>query len=141
MLQKNNKNWLISCLKNKQLPLDNKWANLYNAYMMTKTRKRRSDRNHVIYVITHTDSGAEYIGLTALSFGGNIRKTLHRRMQKHLQRALAEDKNWALSLALRKYGPQTFTYSYLEVVRGKKEAHIRETELIKLHDPKLNTFK
>jgi len=109
--------------------------------MLKKTRKRRSDRNHVIYVITHTPTNMEYIGLTAVSYGGNIRKTLHRRMQKHLQRALTEDKNWSLSLALRNFGPEQFTYSYLEVVRGKKEAHMRETELIKLYDPQLNTFK
>lgn len=108
--------------------------------MMTN-RKKRTDRNHVIYVITNTTTSEEYIGLTAVSFKGNVRKTLHRRMQKHLQRAMTENKNWGLSNALREYGPEVFTYSMLEVVRGKKPAHARETELIKLHDPALNTFK
>jgi len=121
--------------------VDNKSVWAYNASMITKTRKRRSDRNHVIYVITHTETGMEYIGLTALSYKGSIYKTLRRRMQKHLQRAMTEDKNWALSDALRKYGPEQFTFSYLDVVRGKREAHVVETQLIKEYNPVLNTFK
>jgi hypothetical protein len=62
-------------------------------------------------------------------------------MQKHLQRALAEDKAWGLCISLRNYGPEKFTYGLLEVIRGKKEAHQRETELIKEFNPALNTFK
>jgi hypothetical protein len=108
--------------------------------MLKNTRKRRSDRNQVIYFIRHVDTGMEYIGLTALSFNGSVKKTLHRRMQKHLQRAMAEDKNWSISLALRKFGPEAFVYGVLEVVRGKKSAHIRETELINTLQPCLNTF-
>lgn len=108
---------------------------------MLKTRKKRTDRNHLIYLINNTETGEQYIGLTALSFKGNVRKTLHRRMQKHLQRARAENKDWGLCEALRTYGPEKFTYSLIEVVRGKKEAHIVETALIKEHNPALNTFK
>jgi hypothetical protein len=108
--------------------------------MIKNTRKRRSDRNQVIYIIRHIDTGMDYIGLTALSFRGNLRKTLHRRMQKHLQRARTENKNWSLSLALRQFGPEAFVYGVLEVVRGKKAAHARETELINTLQPKLNTF-
>lgn len=108
---------------------------------MLKTRKRRSDRNHIIYAIRDIATGDEYIGLTALSFKGNVKRTLIRRMQKHMQRALTENKSWGLSKALRTKGPESFVFGMLEIVRGKAEAHKRETELIKLLDPALNTFK
>ena len=81
-----------------------------------------------------------YIGLTVLSFKGNVRKTLHRRMQKHLQRALAENKDWGLSVALRERGTERFVYGPVQVVRGKKEAHAIETQLINTLQPALNTF-
>ena len=53
-------------------------------------RKRRSDRNQVIYFIQDKVTLEYYIGLTAMEFKGNIRKTLNRRMQKHMQRAMTE---------------------------------------------------
>lgn len=109
--------------------------------LMLKNRKKRSDRNHVIYMIENTLNGQQYIGLTALIYNGNVYKTLRRRMQKHLQRAMVENKDWGLCVALREYGPESFVFSKLEVVRGKKPAHERETELIKQLSPALNTFK
>lgn len=108
--------------------------------MNQKARKRRTDRNHVIYVITNQANGDQYIGLTVLGYGGSVKRTLHRRMQKHVQRALAENKAWSLSQALREHGAEAFTYGVLEVVRGKKDAHARETELINTHRPAMNTF-
>lgn len=108
---------------------------------MMKTRKRRTDRNHVIYCISNTITGEQYIGITGVIFNGNIKRTLNRRMQKHLQRALAEDKAWGLCENLRKYGSDVFTYGVVDVVRGKREAHKRETLLIATHNPSLNTFK
>jgi hypothetical protein len=107
---------------------------------MLKTRKRRSDRNQVIYYIEHVATGDYYIGLTALNYNGNVKRTLHRRMQKHWQRALTENKSWGLSRALRKFGAEAFVYGVVEVVRGKKAAHARETELINTMQPALNTF-
>ena len=104
------------------------------------TRKRRTDRNQVIYYIQDVVTLEYYIGLTALSFKGNVRKTLNRRMQKHMQRALAENKNWGLSRALRERGAERFVFGVVEVVRGKRPAHARETELINTLQPSLNTF-
>jgi len=104
------------------------------------TRKRRTDRNQVIYYIQDVVTLEYYIGLTALSFKGNVRRTLNRRMQKHMQRALAENKNWGLSRALRERGAERFVYGVIEVVRGKRPAHARETELINTLQPALNTF-
>jgi hypothetical protein len=103
-------------------------------------RKRRTDRNQVIYYIRDTVTLEYYIGLTALCFAGNIRKTLNRRMQKHLQRAMTENKDWGLSCALRERGAERFIFGTLEVVRGKRPAHSRETELINALKPALNTF-
>jgi hypothetical protein len=104
------------------------------------SRKRRTDRNQVIYFIQDIESKEYYIGLTALSYNGNVRKTLNRRMQKHMQRALAENKNWGLSVALRERGAERFVYGVVEIVRGKRPAHARETELINTMQPALNTF-
>ena len=107
---------------------------------MIKVRKRRTDRNHVIYMITNAKNGQQYIGLTAVNYNGNVNRTLIRRFQKHVQRALTEDKSWDLCKAIRKFGPDQFSITSLEVVRGKKPAHTRETELINKNKPKLNTF-
>jgi hypothetical protein len=103
-------------------------------------RKRRTDRNQVIYYIQDTVTLEYYIGLTVLSFRGNVRKTLARRMQKHMQRALTERKDWGLSCALRQRGAERFVFGVIEVVRGKRPAHSRETELINTLQPALNTF-
>lgn len=108
---------------------------------MIAKRKKRSDRNHVIYCINNNITGEQYVGLTALSYKGNVKRTLTRRMQKHYQRAMAEDKGWALCESLRKYGAEAFTFGMIEMVRGKALAHERETQLIKQFNPKLNTFK
>ena len=108
--------------------------------MLKKQRKRRTDRNQVIYYIQDVVTSDYYIGLTALSFKGNVFRTLRRRMQKHMQRALAENKNWGLSRALRERSAERFVFGVVEVVRGKKAAHSRETELINTMQPALNTF-
>ena len=108
--------------------------------MLKTQRKRRTDRNQVIYYIQDVVTLEYYIGLTAMEFRGNVRKTLNRRMQKHMQRALAENKDWGLSRALRERGAERFVYGVIEVVRGKRPAHARETELINTLQPTLNTF-
>jgi hypothetical protein len=108
--------------------------------MLRNQRKRRTDRNQVIYFIQDVVTNDYYIGLTAMCFNGNVRKTLTRRMQKHMQRALAENKNWGLSRALRERGAERFVFGVIEVVRGKRPAHARETELINTLQPVLNTF-
>lgn len=69
----------------------------------------------------------------------NVNKSVIRRWQKHVNRALNENKDWALCQAIRKYGPEAFEVYYYEVVRGKTEAHLRERELIRDLSPALNT--
>jgi hypothetical protein len=104
------------------------------------TRKRRTDRNQIIYYIQDTVTLEYYIGLTAVCYAGNVRKTLTRRMQKHMQRAMTENKDWGLSRALREQGAERFVFGVVEIVRGKRPAHARETELINTLQPALNTF-
>jgi hypothetical protein len=114
---------------------------MYNSSMNSKiNRKRRTDRNQVIYYIQDVQTLEYYVGLTALSYKGNVFLTLRRRMQKHMQRAMTENKNWGLSRALREQGAERFVFGVVEVVRGKRPAHARETELINTMQPALNTF-
>lgn len=111
---------------------------VYNRPMMTRTRKRRSDTTHLIYVINNTITGENYVGITVKNPGG-VRKTLRRRIQKHIQRALAEDKGWSLCDSIRRWGTGAFTYGLLETVRGRSAAHQRERELINTFKPELNS--
>lgn len=103
---------------------------------MIKKRKSRSDRKHVIYSLSV--NGLEYIGVTYVDRSA-VGKSVIRRWQKHVRRALTEGKDWSLCKAIRKYGPDAFEVCYYEVVRGKTEAHHRERELIRELAPVLNT--
>jgi hypothetical protein len=99
-------------------------------------RKRRTDRNHIIYSLAI--GKLEYIGVTYVQ-DRSPTKSLRRRWQKHVRRALTEGRDWCLCEAIRKYGPEAFKTEVLEVVRGKAAAHIRERELIRSLRPRLNT--
>ena len=122
----------------RNVTVDDKWIWAYNTYM--NSRKRRTDRNQVIYYIQDVVTLEYYIGLTVLSFKGNVKRTLNRRMQKHMQRALAENKDWGLSVALRERGAERFVFGPVQIVRGKKAAHEIETQMINTLQPQLNTF-
>lgn len=100
-------------------------------------RKRRQDTKHVVYVVTNLVTNEQYIGITVC--GQQIRKALKVRMQKHVRRALTENKDWALCRSLREYGAENHTYGVVEFVRGRKPAHARERELIREYNPALNT--
>jgi hypothetical protein len=101
-------------------------------------RKTRSDRNHAIYVITNNVTGDFYVGVTVCS--GSMNKALKVRFQKHVRRALTENKDWALCASIREFGPEVFTYELIEKIRGKAEAHARERELTRELQPALNTL-
>jgi hypothetical protein len=103
-----------------------------------KPRKRRSDRNHIIYQITVGD--AHYIGITYKE--RTVAHSLLRRAHKHYYRATVEQKGWLLSQALRTLaGKELIDIRPLEIVRGKAAAHKRERELIAMHKPQLNSDK
>ena len=101
-------------------------------------RKKRSDRNHVIYRM-EMDTGDTYVGLTVAQ-GSAFLRSVKVRVQKHMSRARKEDKAWNLYSFLRDNEDVSITYEVLEVVRGRKPAHQRERELISELNPTLNTF-
>lgn len=100
-------------------------------------RKRRQDTKHAVYCITNTITGEQYVGITVC--GQQVRKALRVRIQKHVRRALTENKDWALCQSIREYGSEAHTYGVLEFVRGRKPAHARERELIRQYNPQLNS--
>lgn len=99
-------------------------------------RKKRTDRNHVIYRLTCGETNETYIGLTVMR-GRAVQKTINTRFQQHCYRAETQDKTWALCKAIREN--ETWFVEAIEVIRGKKEAHARERELIASFQPELNT--
>lgn len=101
-------------------------------------RKKRTDRNHLIYQLTCLDTGDSYIGVTVMRGRAQL-KTLATRWQQHQYRAHNQDKDWALSDAIRSY--ENWHTQVITVVRGKKEAHAFETQLIDDLQPALNTHK
>jgi len=100
-------------------------------------RKRRQDTKHVVYVITNLVTHEQYIGITVC--GQQVRRALKIRIQKHIRRALTENKDWALCRSIREHGVNSFEYGVLELIRGRKPAHARERELIKNFNPALNS--
>ena len=101
-------------------------------------RKLRSDRNHIIYKIDNTCTGDFYIGVTVLRVKSYL-VSIKLRLKQNISRAQTQELQWALCESIRNHGPQSFNISMLEIVRGKRPAHSRETELIKEMQPRLNT--
>jgi hypothetical protein len=98
-------------------------------------RKKRNDRNYVLYQLTVDEQ--TYIGLT-VALGSAIVRSVKVRVQKHISRAMVEDKDWTLCEAIR--SAESIEYSVIEVIRGRKNAYQRERELIAECQPELNTF-
>ena len=103
----------------------------------TATRKRRVDRNHIIYELVV--NGLNYIGVTAKT-ESTVLKSVRVRANKHFYRAKTEGKDWLLCEALRglthKDEIQILVH---EVIRGKAAAHRREVEIRRAINPALNT--
>lgn len=98
-------------------------------------RKRRTDRTHIIYVLTRGRS--TYVGITAKTCS-TVAASLRNRVIKHARRAVSENRPWPLYEAMRRYGAESFDVKILEVGRGKAWAHRRERELIREIKPSLN---
>ena len=111
----------------------------YNIHM-TQTlapRKKRADRNHIIYELVV--NGLNYIGVTAKT-ESTVNKSVLSRAAKHFYRAKTEDKNWLLCAELRKLNSKDEILVYVhEVIRGKAAAHKREVEIRRMVKPVLNT--
>ena len=101
-------------------------------------RKKRSDRNHVIYEIVNTLTGASYLGITAC-IGRRVHYSAHLRFLKHQSRARKEKRNWALYIDMRENDPSVYELFIVDVVRGKALAHQIETKLLKKYNYELNS--
>jgi len=101
------------------------------------TRKKRTDRNHIIYELIV--NGLNYIGVTAKT-ETTVLKSVRARAAKHYYRAKKEDKDWSLCVALRELNDKSeIEIRVHEIIRGKAAAHKREVELRRLLQPALNT--
>ena len=112
---------------------------LYNQHMDTKNtlRKKRTDRNHIIYELVVR--GENYIGVTAKT-ESTVNKSVLAHAAKHFYRARKENKDWSLCVALRALNDKSEIEVYVhEIVRGKAAAHRREVELRRQIKPVLNT--
>jgi hypothetical protein len=102
-----------------------------------KTRKRRQDTKHAVYMLVNTNTNESYIGITVC--GAQVNKALKVRFQKHVRRAVTENKAWALCNSIREHGAEAFVVLLVDIVRGRKPAHAVERELINTHKPALNS--
>jgi hypothetical protein len=103
----------------------------------TATRKKRVDRNHIIYELVV--NGKNYIGVTAKT-ESTVGKSVLSRAAKHFYRAKTETKNWLLCAELRTLADKSEIECYIhEVIRGKAAAHVREVEIRRMVKPVLNT--
>ena len=101
-------------------------------------RKKRSDRNHVIYEIVNTENGKSYIGITA-EIGRRFQYSAKLRLQKHFSRARRENKEWALYIDMREHEQEVYQLFIVDIVRGKALAHQIEVELLKEFQYELNS--
>jgi hypothetical protein len=111
----------------------------YNNDMEAKNtpRKKRVDRNHIIYELRV--NGLNYIGVTAKT-ESTVQKSVLARAAKHFYRAKKETKQWLLCEALRGLdSKEEIEVLVHEVIRGKAAAHKREVELRRVMQPALNT--
>jgi hypothetical protein len=103
----------------------------------TTTRKKRTDRNHIIYELVV--NGLNYIGVTAKT-ESTVLKSVRSRAAKHFYRAKTETKNWLLCEQLRTLDSKDEIEILIhEIVRGKAAAHKREVEIRRMIKPVLNT--
>ena len=99
-------------------------------------RKKRNDRNHIIYKITCLKTKETYIGLT-LQTGQKKIGSAKIRLKSHISRAL-NGGGWKLHERIREIGPEYFVTEVIDIVRGKSFAHKKEIEYIKDLSPTLN---
>lgn len=106
-------------------------------------RKKRTDRNHIVYKITNQENGKFYIGVTAV-VGRAFKRSANIRLRKHISRARNEDKCWNLYADMRKYFDrelEVYKCEIIRIIRGKSEAHLFEVNTIDKLSPCLNTHK
>ena len=110
----------------------------YNTDMEAKnTRKKRTDRNHIIYELIVP--AGNYIGVTAKT-ESTVLKSVRSRAAKHFYRAKTESKNWELCMALRELdSKEQIEIRIHAIIRGKAPAHKEEVRIRRAVQPTLNT--
>jgi hypothetical protein len=102
-----------------------------------KSRKRRQDTKHAVYMLVNTNTNEHYVGITVC--GNAVKQALKVRLQKHVRRAVTENKDWALCRSIREHGVEAFAMLLVDVVRGRKPAHAIERDIINGYNPELNS--
>ena len=128
-------------LCNSNIPqVDRVFGRCYSTHMMqepVKTRKKRSDRLHIVYMLVVR--GERYVGVTVKS-ESTVLKSVTARFNKHWYRAHTENKNWRLCEALRTISDRSeVEIKVLAIVRGKAAGHAQEVSLRRELNPELNT--
>ena len=101
------------------------------------TRKKRTDRNHIIYEL-RVPAG-RYIGVTAKT-ESTVLKSVRSRAAKHFYRAKKDGKDWLLCAALRELASKDEIEILVHaVIRGKADAHKMEVAIRRVEQPNLNT--
>ena len=101
------------------------------------TRKKRTDRNHIIYELVVP--AGNYIGVTAKT-ETTVLKSVRARAAKHFYRAKKENKDWTLCVALRELASKDLKEIRIHaIIRGKAEAHRAEVQIRRAVKPTLNT--
>ena len=93
---------------------------------------------HAIYRLLNTKTGDFYIGMTVCG-GVSPKKAVEGRFQRHVTRALTQNKDWTLCQAIRQHGAEAFKVEVVATVRGKAEAHTQERLITKELGATLNT--
>jgi len=131
--------WQINHTQSLGSLVDNVVKPCYNYGMDTKNtpRKKRVDRNHIVYEL-RVPAG-NYIGVTAKT-ESTVLKSVKSRAAKHFYRAKKEDKTWTLCIALRELGSKDDIEIVVHaIIRGKAEAHKEEVKIRRAVKPNLNT--
>jgi hypothetical protein len=105
---------------------------------MALKRKKRSDRNHIIYKLTNTITQETYIGVT-VSVKKAYKKSVRSRWLRHVYRANIELSPLTISQSIRDHGESSFTREILHIIKGKAAAFCMEANIINELLPQLNT--
>jgi hypothetical protein len=101
------------------------------------TRKKRTDRNHIVYELDI--NGLNYIGVTAKT-ESTVLKSVKSRAAKHFYRAKTEGKAWLLCESLRTLNSKDeIVIKIHAIIRGKAAAHKEEVRIRRAVQPILNT--
>ena len=84
----------------------------------------------LVYLATNLVNGKRYVGITA--------KTLEQRAYNHIYRAMKVGATQAISMAIRKYGPEMFRFRALKITGTIDEAKSDEIRLIAALRPEYN---